>query len=384
MLGNAGTFFARLLLAMLITFCAQSTVIAQNFAWHVGESSGEVWIMTSASRPAAPNDDASINPGNTIHTGRSGRVLLVRGTQTTLIAANSVVGIPEQQFEGSSSVVEQAGSILLDVEKRDGQHFEVLTPYLAAVAKGAQFRVTVDNSGAGVDVLSGQVEVTDYKTGQYTLVNAGQTARVLLQGPPGLTLSGAGTLSLIEPGVPRHSSVSPITIPDEGFSAPVRTENEQQGDASGERPENGKRGRGSMSKHRGQSAENAEGYGLIHSLFIRGKHVLGFDGRNDEDDVETPLLAPSDDRPSDQDLAFGLVAWVKGVVGLNSNKHVDDPVTPALVLPAVVGFFVAVVIGVLRRRKSKGASNKVAAAGNNDRVQQIASYRTRLKIRSET
>ena len=65
-----------------------------------------------------------------------------------LISPNSVVGLPTENKDGlSTTIVQQAGSILLEVEKRNVKHFEVETPYLAAVVKGTQFRVTV-NAGS--------------------------------------------------------------------------------------------------------------------------------------------------------------------------------------------------------------------------------------------
>jgi len=75
--------------------------------------------------------------------------------------------------------------------------------------KGTQFRVTVDQNDTRVDVFRGQVEVSDFKSGQYALVNPSQAASVSPQGRPGLSLSGAGTLGQIQQGAPRRSSLSP-------------------------------------------------------------------------------------------------------------------------------------------------------------------------------
>src|SRR5258708_39110277 len=112
-----------------------------------------------------------MKPGDNIRPGRNGRVLLARGNETMLISPNSVVGIPAEKQDGSkTTIIQQAGSILLEVEKRDSNHFTVETPYLAAVVKGTQFRVTVHNDDTQVDVLRGQVEVTDFKSGKYALV----------------------------------------------------------------------------------------------------------------------------------------------------------------------------------------------------------------------
>jgi len=99
-----------------------------------------------------------------------------------LVAPNSVIGIPTETKEGlSTTIIQQAGSILLDVEKRNVKHFEVETPYLAAVVKGTQFRVSVNRTGTSVDVLRGAVEVADFKSGKFAMVLPGQMARVSAQ-----------------------------------------------------------------------------------------------------------------------------------------------------------------------------------------------------------
>jgi ferric-dicitrate binding protein FerR (iron transport regulator) len=94
-------------------------------------------------------------------------VLLVRGEETILVAPNSVIGLPTENKDGlSTTIVQQAGSILLEVEKRNVKHFEVETPYLAAVVKGTQFRVSVNAASTSIEVIRGQVEVADFRSGQ--------------------------------------------------------------------------------------------------------------------------------------------------------------------------------------------------------------------------
>jgi len=70
--------------------------------------------------------------------------------------------------------------------------------YLAAVVKGTQFRVSVSAAGTKIEVIRGQVEVSDFKTGQIAQVHPGQNAHSSTDGKPGLSLSGPGTLSPIE------------------------------------------------------------------------------------------------------------------------------------------------------------------------------------------
>jgi hypothetical protein len=189
--------------------------------WQVGKSSGEVWVTTSGVQPASLTDQAIFKAGDSIRTGRNGRVLLVRGEETILIAPNSVVALPATQTDRSSTtIVQQAGSILVDVERRNVKHFEVETPYLVVAVKGTQFRVSVDRGDASVSVVRGEVEVADFRSGQHALVLPGQTAKVSTQGRPGLSLSGAGTFNPIRQGEPRRPSVQRVPVPRGGLSAP--------------------------------------------------------------------------------------------------------------------------------------------------------------------
>jgi hypothetical protein len=145
----------------------------------------------------------------------------MRGEESMLISPNSVVGLPTDQKDGmSTTILQQAGSILLDVEKRNVKHFEVETPYLAAVVKGTHFQVTVNASNTRVDVQRGQVEVSDFKTGQIAQVLPGQAATSFAHGASGLMLSGSGPFNPIEHGNPRASTIERVSVPRGGLHAP--------------------------------------------------------------------------------------------------------------------------------------------------------------------
>ena len=135
---------SRLLTATFV-LATSSAFAADDGAWTVSKSSGEVWLTNTGAQPASLKQEEFLKPGDTIRTGKNGRVLLKRGEETMMISPNSVIGVPAEKKEGlSTTIVQQAGSILLEVEKRNVKHFEVETPYLAAVVKGTQFRVTVN------------------------------------------------------------------------------------------------------------------------------------------------------------------------------------------------------------------------------------------------
>src|SRR3981081_1105913 len=186
----------RFIAAIAITLGSGTGAIAEeDTPWLISKSSGEGWIDAQGVAQASLAQKDKLNAGDTIRTGRNGRVLLTRGEETILVSPNSVIGIPAEKKQGlSTTILQQAGSILLEVEKRNVKHFEVETPYLAAVVKGTQFRVSADKRDSRVDARRGQVEVADFKSGQYAMVLPGQVAKVVSRSVGGLLLSGAGAL----------------------------------------------------------------------------------------------------------------------------------------------------------------------------------------------
>jgi hypothetical protein len=211
----------RVLTLAMVLAGSSAALAADDGVWSVGKSSGDVWITTAAAAPASLTGEDTLKPGDMIRTGRNGRVLLVRGEETILIAPNSVIGVPAEQKDGmSTTILQQAGSILLEVEKRNVKHFEVETPYLAAVVKGTHFSVTVNAANTRVDVQRGQVEVADFKSGQIAQVLPGQAATSFANGKSGLSLSGSGTFNPIEQGKPRASTIDRIPVPKGGLHAP--------------------------------------------------------------------------------------------------------------------------------------------------------------------
>ena len=300
MFGTIRSLRAPLLLVMLTVLCAGSGEAVEN-VWRVSKSSGEVLVTTAEGQQSALTDGATVKPGDNIRTGQTGRVLLTRGEETILISPNSAIGIPtEKKSELSTTIIQQAGSILLEVEKRNVKHFAVETPYLAAVVKGTQFRVTVNKDDSRVDVVRGQVEVSDFKSGKYALVQPGQTAQVSAQGSAGLSLSGVGNLSPIQQGTPRVAmmnipapTISPNALPARTATAPVPAEVQPA--------------------HTWSSASAAK-------------------------DTSWNVQLPS---------------WSKGMLGGGGRNNRQDDIVVAAAISCAVGFVVAIGVGAQRRRKSR-------------------------------
>ena len=200
---------------MVSTIAFTATAFAAD-TWTVVKLSGEAWSMPKDGTPVAIATGQSIVAGNFVQTARNGRVQLSRDGTSVQIMPNSLVGLPTVDGE-RSVLVQQAGTVALSVEKKGVEHFEVKTPYLAAVVKGTQFTVQLSGKRAAVNVSEGKVDVTDFKSGQSVLVLAGQRAAVTPAGAGGLHVSGRGEFQQVRHGAPLASDVQRVPVPRGGF-----------------------------------------------------------------------------------------------------------------------------------------------------------------------
>lgn len=190
--------------------CGRTSAYAQDAAWHVGKSWGDFWINAQV---VSGNGNPNVGPGDSIRTGQNGGVVLMRGKASILISPNTAVAISKNSGDEMSTTINQrTGSITLEVEPNDMNHFEVETPYLAAVAKGSNLRVVVEDNDANVHAFRGEVEVSDFRAGQRVRIMTGQTAKTSIHTVAGLSLSGAGEFAEIRQDTPRHSRVTLLTL----------------------------------------------------------------------------------------------------------------------------------------------------------------------------
>jgi hypothetical protein len=110
--------------------------------------------------PAAVQPNQALPGDSWVETGSSGRAVLVRGLETIALGPNSRVQLPSQEVNGNTQVLQTLGKALYQVGKQKAPHFQVDTPYLAAVVKGTTFIVSVSEAGSSVDVTEGLVLVT--------------------------------------------------------------------------------------------------------------------------------------------------------------------------------------------------------------------------------
>ena len=103
---------SRVLAVAFVLAATSAAFAADGGDWTVSKSSGEVWLAASDVQQASLKQEDVLKPGDTVRTGRNGRVLLKRGEETILVSPNSVVGVPAEKKEGlSTTITQRAGSI---------------------------------------------------------------------------------------------------------------------------------------------------------------------------------------------------------------------------------------------------------------------------------
>jgi hypothetical protein len=116
------------------------------------------------------------SPSTLVRTGRRGRTTLTRNASLLIVDPETELELPQVGYSGmETSVVQNSGSVLYEVDGREEPHFEVVTPYLVAGVKGTSFLVTVENDYASVTVQQGTVEVMNSRTGRMLRVHAGES-----------------------------------------------------------------------------------------------------------------------------------------------------------------------------------------------------------------
>jgi hypothetical protein len=174
-------------------------------------------VQVGGAERVSLGDTRTVLPGTMLATSATGRILLQRGRETMVVGPGTVMNVPADSSRAFTTVIELMGEIEFDVEKRSGKHFEVRTPYLAAVVKGTRFSVRASAEGDSVAVERGVVEVEALGTGEKVDLLPGQSAFVSSAGLAVETTRHAG----LRQGAAKTASASPGPDDDGGINASV-------------------------------------------------------------------------------------------------------------------------------------------------------------------
>jgi hypothetical protein len=189
-------FLAILAMALILT----GPALAAD--WVVTRLRGDVQFLdaTGAWQPLKRGD--VVPRDQMIRTLANGHAELSRSKEVVTLGANTQLRIEDDTETGYTTVLQDFGRVEVDAEAKRVKHFEVRTPFLAAVVKGTHFVVTSSNEGASVAVDRGAVAVQSVATERSTLIGIGQTATVKRKND--LVVGGIGPWPpVVDPGVRR-------------------------------------------------------------------------------------------------------------------------------------------------------------------------------------
>ena len=214
-----------ILLVFLLLAAAPGLVRAQEVAampspWIVVESHGPAEVRHDRGAWQPLMSGAVVAASSEIRTGPAAEVLLQRGGDRVRLRGQSYLELPKAAADDTlTRLVQWLGQAVFEVDHRPDPHFEVDTPYLAAIVKGTSFTVDVTHDASAVAVTQGVVAVAT-PGGASTVVVAGMTARGYA-GLSGVTLensSGADTTPEAPPADAEHQWPTPDFQPiTQGF-----------------------------------------------------------------------------------------------------------------------------------------------------------------------
>ena len=144
--------------------------------WKVVKTFGQTWVQTSGIQKISLSRGTSLSGNATVITGRNGKVFLVRGNESIIVAPNSMLRLRNQTSGGRTTILQDSGSATYRVHRRNAPHFTVKTPTLSALVKGTNFKVVENRFVSKVWVNEGLVQVTVPATGEVADIRPGQSA----------------------------------------------------------------------------------------------------------------------------------------------------------------------------------------------------------------
>ena len=182
-------------LVMLTALMILASVTA-GFAddWQAVKLRGAVFVLQDNAWQQIERGDV-VSDDRIIRTSPNARVQFVRGQESIDLGPNTQIRIFDRDGEQYTVVQQHFGEVSVEAERRNVQHFEVQTRFVAAVVKGTRFTVSADGETASVKVMRGQVEVHDKVHKRMVNITPGQIASAGAEVV--LKVSGQGVLPVV-------------------------------------------------------------------------------------------------------------------------------------------------------------------------------------------
>lgn len=253
----------RILTAALILLSASTLAAADD--WRVVKATDQAKYTIDRTNWLDLNTGDVVPNRAWVSTGPRGRVQLARGVENITFQPNTLASITAYGgfLAPQTQIVEQVGSLDLEIEKRSQPHTTVQTPYLAAVVKGTIFHVTVGKTKASVSVDRGLVQVTSFASGQLSNVGPHQSATV--DSKVGMTVKGdvaKPEITSVAPSVARVPAVGTTILAGAVEASEAKNKSSAAGkDTSSSANDDGNSGKGKGSESSSRSNDSADSSG---------------------------------------------------------------------------------------------------------------------------
>lgn len=162
-------------LALIAWIGLAGAVMADD--WTVDRLRGGVQVQIGGAWQALRRGDI-VSDESRIRSLEGSRVVFTRGAEAIELSGATEIRIFDQVGQRMTTVMQAYGTITVEAERLQVQHFSIQTPYLAAIVKGTRFTVHSSDGQSSVDVERGLVQVQDYVHGVATDITPGQSAMV--------------------------------------------------------------------------------------------------------------------------------------------------------------------------------------------------------------
>jgi hypothetical protein len=162
-------------LALIAWIGLAGAVMADD--WTVDRLRGGVQVQIGGAWQALRRGDI-VSDESRIRSLEGSRVVFTRGAEAIELSGATEIRIFDQVGQRMTTVMQAYGTVTVEAERLQVQHFSIQTPYLAAIVKGTRFTVHSSDGQSSVDVERGLVQVQDYVHGVATDITPGQSAMV--------------------------------------------------------------------------------------------------------------------------------------------------------------------------------------------------------------
>ena len=214
-----------------VALMASGAAYAGTPGWSVSESSGPVFVAKPGmSKTSTIARGAALSAGDIVSTGKGGRAVLVRGGEYLTVAPNTKLQLTEPKAGALTQIIQSFGNVVFKIQKKTTPHFQVDTPYLAAVVKGTTFSVTVTPAGASVQVTEGLVQVQSLdglasrfvSPGEIGMISSAAPGQLSVLGAPDAPAGGATVIGAPAPAAAASDAGQDVVAPTVSEIAEVR------------------------------------------------------------------------------------------------------------------------------------------------------------------